>query len=222
MFFIGGVHRHNLAIGDRYLTCPICHRPASMHFTLRKRAVHLFWIPLFPAGSTAYVKCNLCGHEYEATDAPQDTQFYGFLGVSILLTLLGVLMVVFVPPTCVGGIPFLIGNIALSSGYLITVPGSYAGYPKGSEMTQPPPTSSYGPTYSSYQPAPTSYQTGQYTSPALASPKTSVTYDKDSTLRAQSGGFYSENHCPYCGMAIGAVYPGQVATCPYCKNQFAT
>jgi hypothetical protein len=222
VFFVGGVHKHTIDLGDRLLTCPICHRMSSMHFSLRKRAVHFFWIPLYPAGSTAYVKCTLCGHEWEATDAPHDTPFYGFLGLSLLFTILGVLVVIYAQPTCVPAIPFVVLNIVLSGAYMITVPGTYAGYPPGNPITQAPPTLGISTPVQPYQSASPSYQSGHYTSPALATSRSSVTYDKDSTLRAQSGGLYAENHCPYCGTAMPPVPPGQVITCGYCKNQIAT
>ena len=218
MFFVGGLHRKQHHIANRFVTCPNCYRPASVSYIMVKRALHLFWIPIFPAGSTMYIKCQLCGREWKDPHEPSDSQFYGYLGIAFIFLFMGLGVAWY---TCAGAIPFAILNIVVSSAYLLSAPSIPSGYPPG---TTPPanapdiysPPAPVYPQYQAYAPQPQpTYYNPQY-SPNNSPYASSVTYDRGSTLRAQQGGYYTESVCPNCHRVIGQVQPGQVVKCPFC------
>ena len=54
--------------------CPSCGTQGSMVFSIFRRHVHIFWIPVFPIGKIGAAQCQHCGKALKAKEIPQESQ----------------------------------------------------------------------------------------------------------------------------------------------------
>jgi hypothetical protein len=60
-FYIRGFKRATSGIGEITKRCPSCETHTQTDMLVQSRYFHLFWIPLFPTGKEAYLRCQKCG-----------------------------------------------------------------------------------------------------------------------------------------------------------------
>jgi predicted RNA-binding Zn-ribbon protein involved in translation (DUF1610 family) len=200
MFIIAGLSSKRHRLGTKLHTCPNCQRPSTFTYMLVKRAFSIFWIPIVPAWSRVKMRCQSCGVEMAATDAPTDTGFFGFLAISLAL-LVGGLMLSLIS-FCVTIILFIALSAAVAYLYMQAVPDNFKGYPGGSGVPSMETAIEVTPVYST---------------PSSQSQR-AVTTDRSSTLSYKEGGYVVESVCPYCGMRITPAAYGPVVKCPYCNK----
>ena len=135
VFIIAGVHQNPMPLGDRFQVCPYCYRPANLHYMAVRKALHIFWIPLFPLPTSTNIKCPLCGKMWQPNDAPVDHMSYLYIAISIALLTFGLIIWIY-SSICWTILPFLIANFALSLGTLSICPSSHQDYPP--TPSQPP------------------------------------------------------------------------------------
>jgi hypothetical protein len=60
---IWGFRSRNKVLGQLQFTCTHCHNVAYHGIVRSKRYFTLFFIPIFPIGSTTTARCNMCGFQ---------------------------------------------------------------------------------------------------------------------------------------------------------------
>jgi len=199
--------------------CTSCRQQKTIVYVLVKKAFHIFWIPLVPAGSSTYMTCPDCGSIWKMTKVPLDMSYWGYLLLSIGLLLGGVIISILASLACLTSLVFVILPIFVSIAYLYTVPSSHrehfenvtidalsAGLGAGAI---PPSTAGYTDPYSAPR------TVSQYSAPnGINVPSSPMA----GSIYATAGSSFTS--CPSCGMRMETPPPGIMVTCPYCKSTY--
>jgi C4-type Zn-finger protein len=70
MIVFFGLYRKRHVVGAYKLDCPVCREKIVHLGAIEKRAVNIFFIPIFPAGSGKVLSCNRCGNTTKIKEFP--------------------------------------------------------------------------------------------------------------------------------------------------------
>jgi hypothetical protein len=69
---VWGIRSRGRALGQLRYPCPKCQQTAFHTVVRTQRKFALFWIPLFPIGSSTASTCNVCGFRQGLKNAQAD------------------------------------------------------------------------------------------------------------------------------------------------------
>jgi hypothetical protein len=70
-----GFRSRNKVLGQTQYGCKQCQRNAYHGVVRSRRFFTLFWIPIFPVGTTTIARCQLCGYQEKVDNKRAEEMF---------------------------------------------------------------------------------------------------------------------------------------------------